>query len=207
MEKKYKILIGFSILIVTGFLVYAVVIFIHLRNNNPLQEFQRVNENLERMNDSIDEVYGVQKLDENLIEALNSKDESILNQFYSIDSLSISIKDTMEVIKHWAINSVESNNFLEVDNFAYNGASRLKAKLENYFVEYNSLRKMIGLKDTLTNYFEVEQDDNGVVATWEEYNFFHTPLAAFVTNLSLLQSDVSNSRNEMVRALKIYSKK
>lgn len=207
MEKKYKILIVFSILIVTGFLIYAVVIFINFRNNNPLKAFQTVNENLERMNDSIDEAYGLQKLDENLIKSLNLKDKKILNQFYKVDSLSISVKDTMEVIKQWAIISVESNNFIEVDNFAENGASKLKGKLENYFVEYNSLRKMIRLKDTLTNYFEVEQDDNGVVATWEQYNFFHMPLAAFVTNLSHFQSDISNSRNEMVKALKIYSKK
>ncbi len=207
MEKKYKVLIGFSILIVAGFLVYAVVIFIHFRNNNPLKEFKRVNQNLERINDSIDEVYGIQKLDENLILALDSKNKSVLNQFYKLDSMAFFLKDTMNVIKYWAIDSIGDFDQIVDEKFVEDGAPKLKIRLQNYYIQYNLLRGNIGLKDTLTNYFEVEQDDNGVVASWEQNNFYHMPLAAFVTNLSLLQSDVSNSRNEMVKALKIYSKK
>ena len=207
MEKKYKILIGFSVLIVTGFLIYAVVVFIHYRNSNPLKEFQRVNENLERINDSIDQAYGLHKLDENLIQRLSSKSRSVLSQFYKVDSLAISLKDTIEIIKHWAIDSLSSSN-MEIDKgFVSDGAKKLRVRFENYISEYNKFRAILGLNDTMSNYFKVDEDENGVQLTWEQYNFYHLPLAGFITNLSVLQSDIVNSKNKMVSDLEQYAKK
>jgi gliding motility-associated protein GldM len=56
----------------------------------------------------------------------------------------------------------------------------------------SNIERMFDLKD------EQEAGDAGAVVTWETKNFYHVPLAAGVTILSKIQTDVRNIENEMV---------
>ena len=44
-------------------------------------------------------------------------------------------------------------------------------------------------------------DGSGLILKWEEANFFHLPIAAAVTNLSKIQSDIKNFEADVLKAL------
>lgn len=56
----------------------------------------------------------------------------------------------------------------------------------------SNIEKTFDLKD------EKEAGESGVVVPWETKNFYHVPLAAGVTIMSKLQTDIRNIENEMV---------
>lgn len=58
----------------------------------------------------------------------------------------------------------------------------------------NVLREQIKLFTPTDNYFNKE----GERITWETRNFYHMPLAAVITNLSKIQSDIRNIEAELV---------
>ena len=49
--------------------------------------------------------------------------------------------------------------------------------------------------------FEDRADASGTMNNWESYNFYHTPLAATITILSSIQSDVRNAESDLVKQL------
>ncbi len=60
--------------------------------------------------------------------------------------------------------------------------------------DYRLLKERIKLLRPLENY----KDDEGKAVKWEYKNFYNQPLAAVVTNLSKMQSDIRNIEGEMV---------
>ena len=48
---------------------------------------------------------------------------------------------------------------------------------------------------------QIEVVDNGVKEDWINLNFYHLPLAAVITNLSKLQTDVNNAEADVIKAL------
>lgn len=49
--------------------------------------------------------------------------------------------------------------------------------------------------------FDDRADASGLVNNWESYNFYHTPLAAVLTILSKIQTDVRNAESDVVKQL------
>lgn len=69
--------------------------------------------------------------------------------------------------------------------------------------DYEALKTKIGIiKPVDTN--EMEDD---IKVTWEIQNFYHLPLAAVITNLSKIQSDIKNVETEMINQLAAASGK
>jgi gliding motility-associated protein GldM len=58
---------------------------------------------------------------------------------------------------------------------------------------YRSLRKTFDFKDG--------KDASGLVQNWESLNFYHTPLAATITILSKIQTDVLNAESDIISYL------
>jgi gliding motility-associated protein GldM len=83
-------------------------------------------------------------------------------------------------------------------------ANELKLKLEAYrdaLLEYAKDNPSLtaSLKNTFN--FENKKDASGVDNSWETYNFDHVPLAATLTILSKLQTDVRNAESDVVNHL------
>lgn len=126
--------------------------------------------------------------------------DTILNLKY------ITAKDNVEGMTHELIGSDESKPKTDEGS-----AAALRVKLE----DFREKIKALALKDpknpnqalvaNVTKMFdfpkEKEGGSTGVETTWEVKNFFHVPLAAGVTMLSKLQSDIRNAENEAVNYL------
>ena len=83
-------------------------------------------------------------------------------------------------------------------------AKDLKEKLEVYRDELLTMVKPGSTLDhslRATFSFEDRTDASGVVNNWESYNFYHTPLAATITILSAIQSDIRNAESDLVKQL------
>jgi len=63
--------------------------------------------------------------------------------------------------------------------------------------DYRLLKSRIKLLRPLDHY----KNEEGQIVTWEYKNFYNQPLAAVVTNLSKLQSDIRNMEGEMINVL------
>lgn len=83
-------------------------------------------------------------------------------------------------------------------------AKELRTKLEEY---RDLLLGLVGdnevLKRSLTETFSFEDTKatDGTVQNWEAKNFYHSPLAAVVTILSKIQSEVLNAEADVVKTL------
>ena len=85
-------------------------------------------------------------------------------------------------------------------------ANELKEKMEAYrdaLLAYVDPKSGASLEHSLqaTFNFEDRQDASGVMNNWESYNFYHTPLAATITILSKIQSDVRNAESDILKHL------
>ena len=47
------------------------------------------------------------------------------------------LKDTMNVIKYWAIDSIGDFDQIVDEKFVEDGAPKLKIRLQNYYIQYN----------------------------------------------------------------------
>jgi gliding motility-associated protein GldM len=123
--------------------------------------------------------------------------DTILNLRY------VSAKDNQDAITHELIGSDETKP-REDEGSAVELRKKLEAFRDNIIKIANrdpkhpnkaleaNVTKMFDFKD------EQEAGESGAVVSWEVKNFFHVPLAAGVTLLSKLQSDIRNAENEAV---------
>ena len=83
-------------------------------------------------------------------------------------------------------------------------ANELKIKMEEF---RDALLKHVepgsGLEHSITATFDFKDraDASGLMNNWESYNFYHTPLAASLTILSAMQTDVRNSESDVLKQL------
>src|SRR5690606_16686661 len=84
-------------------------------------------------------------------------------------------------------------------------ALNLRENLETY---RDRLKELLGdnnpvLVGNLENSFDFSErkDASGTVTNWESMNFYHIPIAAVVTNLSKIQTDVRNAESDLVTYL------
>lgn len=85
-------------------------------------------------------------------------------------------------------------------------ANELRTKMESYrdaLLGYVDPATGASLETSLkaTFNFEDRKDASGVNNNWESYNFYHTPLAATLTILSKMQSDVRNAESDILKHL------
>lgn len=84
-------------------------------------------------------------------------------------------------------------------------AANLRENLEAY---RERLKQLLGnnnpvLVGNLENSFDFSErkDASGTVTNWESMNFYHIPIAAVVTNLSKIQTDVRNAESDLITYL------
>jgi gliding motility-associated protein GldM len=83
-------------------------------------------------------------------------------------------------------------------------AVELRTKMEEFRDLVKSIRpedqNLQESMDLLFN-FEKRRNASGTMENWESLNFYHVPLAAGITIMSKMQSDVRNAENEIVNVL------
>lgn len=83
-------------------------------------------------------------------------------------------------------------------------ATELRTKLEAFRDMVKNSRKgdadLAAAMDRIFN-FEDRKDASGTMNNWQSINFYHVPLAAGVTILSKIQSDVRNAEGEVVKRM------
>jgi gliding motility-associated protein GldM len=83
-------------------------------------------------------------------------------------------------------------------------ATELRTKLEAFRELVKNSRKddkdLAAAMDRVFN-FEDRKDASGTMNNWQSINFYHVPLAAGITILSKLQSDVRNAEGEVVKRM------
>jgi hypothetical protein len=83
-------------------------------------------------------------------------------------------------------------------------ATELKVKLESFRDLVKASRPedtdLAAAMDRIFN-FEDRKDASGTMNNWQSINFYHVPLAAGITILSKIQSDVRNAEGEVVKRM------
>jgi gliding motility-associated protein GldM len=83
---------------------------------------------------------------------------------------------------------LQGNLQLILDSMQKNSSTQLLEK------DYQALRTKIGLMKPI----DTNEKEDDMTVTWEIKNFYHLPLAAVVTNLSKMESDIKNLETEII---------
>lgn len=180
---------------------------------------QYATENKEKYGAAYAQAQQVQKLAAELIKSIDAIKQQVIVETESLkpeqvyaggDTLLnlkyVTAKDNQDAITHVMIGSDETKP-IETEF----SALALKKKLQGFRDEI----KKIAMADpknqnptlvaNVTKMFDMpdekEAGDSGPVTTWEVKNFYHVPMAAGITVLSKIQSDVRNAENEAINHL------
>jgi gliding motility-associated protein GldM len=140
-------------------------------------------------------IFHTEKLES--LEAAIGKDEN--GSDTTINLANCASKDNYDVPSH-TLGVAEPAVPIEGEYTAREIKNRLIAyrdELLSYAKEGSSLANSLNA----TFNFDDKADASGTINNWESYNFYHTPLAATLTILSSIQSDVRNAESDLVKQL------
>lgn len=190
-------------------LYYGITAFIAFRTSKSiLKEFKTVNDSLFITNESFKKngpdlsIACSDALQRNDLQPIFDQYQLSLQKMDSISDLIKSTKDTLLLISASVQDyDAPSNYMIEGEN-----AEKLKFKINNYISSTNILRKRLAVSEKNTNYL-ISKEEDGIEISWEMYNFFHLPLAAMITSLSVIEADIQNMQVELKKDLEDYSRK
>ena len=175
------------------------------------------NENPNKVKPFYDKAKKVQEWSEGLVSYLDKVKANIIYQTEGFESMDQVLAqngqgvDTLMGLQHVASKDnydVPTNLLIGAEpNAPKEGeytAKELRQKLEEF---KNNVQGLLKPEDALyqalnsTFSFEDKENMGGVKETWESSNFYHVPLAACVTILSKMQTDVRNAESDAIKYL------
>ncbi len=127
------------------------------------------------------------------------RDSVVLGDGRLMDLMKVTKKDSHDELTHMLIGDSPE----EPSTGPYT-ASDLRGKLEAFREMVKNSRKedkdLAAAMDRIFN-FEDRLDASGTNNNWESINFYHVPMAAGITILSKIQSDVRNAEGEVVKRM------
>ncbi len=128
-----------------------------------------------------------------------SHDSTVLAGGRLVDLMKVTKKDSHDELTTMLIGSDP-----EKPKDGEYSATELRTKLEAFRDLVKGLRKndpdLSAAMDRIFN-FEDRMDASGTVNNWQSINFYHVPMAAGITILSKIQSDVRNAEGEVVKRM------
>lgn len=127
------------------------------------------------------------------------RDSVVLGDGRLVDLMKVSKKDSHDELTHMLIGD-------DADAPADGPftATELRTKLEAFRDLVKNSRKgdadLAASMDRIFNFADRE-DASGTVNNWQSINFYHVPMAAGITILSKIQSDVRNAEGEVVKRM------
>ena len=127
------------------------------------------------------------------------RDSVVLGDGRLMDLMKVDKKDSHDELTHMLIGDSPEE---PVDGpFT---ATELRTKLEAFRELVKNSRKgdadLAAAMDRIFN-FEDRKDASGTMNNWQSINFYHVPMAAGITILSKIQSDVRNAEGEVVKRM------
>ncbi|MEO8590703.1 MAG: gliding motility protein GldM [Flavobacteriales bacterium] len=127
------------------------------------------------------------------------RDSVVLGDGRLVDLMKVSKKDSFEELTHMLVGSEPGTP--STGPFT---ASELKEKLEAFSALVKASRPedtdLSAAMDRIFNFAD-RMDASGTMNNWQSINFYHVPMAAGITILSKIQTDVRNSEGEVVKRM------
>ena len=193
---------------------------VNFKNKNESQytEFLKsYNENPVKVKPFWDKAQEVQKAAENLVSYIDSIKANIIYQTEGYDNMSQVIgkgesgQDTVLSMKYIASKDnydIPTNLLIGAEPHAPKEGNLTALELKNKLADFRDrLKQMVepgsALDKALDKAFNFDdrKDASGTEEKWEASNFYHVPLAASVTILSKIQTDVRNAESDAVKYL------
>jgi hypothetical protein len=190
--------------IVVAFVALAVHHFI---SKSILSDFKTVNEQLEQTNKQFDAPSKM--LSDSAAAFYNTNNSGLVEDYERVMASYTVLKKEIRQLKDTLISICAANK----DEYDKSGnymieqghAALLKEHIQEYITLQNNIRKKIKHEEKNTDYTDAA-NENGVKVEWETYNFFHVPLAAAITNLTVVEADTQNQLYELKRELETNRK-
>ncbi len=203
-----RVLIWIVICIILGSLCYLCITWFvaHRASHSILDEFIKVNEQLEKTNQSFNKTSF--RLSDSSKLYFEKNQPLVLKDFNKTTASYDSLFNYMENLKQIIITETEEKKDSIPPDYYLNENElvTLKEKIKRYIDLQNKLRTSLELKTTYTSFTDSVTDEQGIKISWEMFNFYHLPLAGVITNLSQMQSDMRKILIDLKNDLELYSK-